>query len=105
MMKGVYDRSILLEAQLAEEPLVLSSIVSLLKDLLDGLAGSNALRWLLEGFGGDHGLELDIEGISGGHEVVVVDDLHERLDLGETGSTFERLATFFWPMPLVILRG
>lgn len=69
--------------QRGEEPTVLAASVALLEDLLDGLLGILTLGNLLEGVGGDGALEaLELEGVAGGHQVVVVDDLDERLDLG-----------------------
>lgn len=69
--------------QSGEEPTVLAAGVALLEDLLDGLLGILTLGNLLEGVGGDGALEtLELEGVAGGHQVVVVDDLDERLDLG-----------------------
>ena len=52
-----------LESQLGEKPLVLTSLVSLLKGLSDGLLG------LLKG--------LNVQSVSGWNQVVVVDDLAE----------------------------
>lgn len=72
----------------SEEPLVLAGLVALLKGLLDGLLGVLTLGDLLEGVVGDNTLEtLKLEGVAGGHDVVVVDDLDERLDLGALGNT------------------
>jgi hypothetical protein len=77
------EETILLEAQRGEEPSVLSAGVTLLQDFLDGLLSILALADLLEGVGGDGALEaLELQGVTGGHQVVVVDDLDERLDLG-----------------------
>lgn len=71
----------------SEEPLVLAGVVTLLKGLLDVLLGVLALRDLLEGVVGDGTLEtLELESVAGGHDVVVVDDLDERLDLGALGN-------------------
>ena len=52
-----------LESQLSEKPLVLTSLVSLFKDLSDDLLG------LLEG--------LNVQSVSGWKQVAVVDDLDE----------------------------
>lgn len=72
----------------SEEPLVLAGVVTLLKGLLDVLLGVLALRDLLEGVVGDGTLKtLELESVTGGHDVVVVDDLDERLDLGALGNT------------------
>lgn len=66
-----------------EEPSVLAARVALLEDLLDVLLGVLALADLLEGLAGNDALEaLELEGVSCGHQVVVVDGLDERLDLG-----------------------
>lgn len=76
-----------LESERGEEPLVLARGVLLLEDGLDLLLGVLALRRLLEGVLGDGTLEtLELESVSGGHEVVVGDDLDERLDLGSLGD-------------------
>lgn len=72
-----------LKSQGGEEPSVLAAGVTLLEDLLDGLLGILTLADLLEGIGGDGTLEaLKLESVTCGHQVVVVDDLDERLDLG-----------------------
>lgn len=69
--------------QRGEEPSVLAAGVALLQDLLDGLLGILALADLLEGVGADAALEaLELESVAGGHEVVIVNNLDERLDLG-----------------------
>lgn len=76
-----------LEAERGEEPLVLARGVLLLENLLDLLLGVLALRRLLEGVLGNGTLEtLELESVTGGHEVVVRDDLNERLDLGSLGD-------------------
>lgn len=67
--------------QRSEEPPVLAAGVSVLKRLLDGLLGVLTLGNLLEGLGGNGALEaLELESVTGGHQVVVVDNLDERLD-------------------------
>lgn len=67
--------------QRSEEPAVLAASVSLLESLLDGLLGILALGNFLEGVVADNALEaFELECVTGGHEVVVVDDLDERLD-------------------------
>lgn len=76
-------RMMRLEAERSEEPLVLARGVLLLENLLDLLLGVLALRRLLESVLGDGTLEtLELECVTGGHEVVVRDDLDERLDFG-----------------------
>ena len=66
-----------------EKPPVLAAGVALLENLLDVLLGVLTLGNLLESVGRDGGLEaLELKGVAGGHQVVVVDDLDERLDLG-----------------------
>ena len=76
-----------LEVELGEEPLVLASLVLLLKSLLDGLFGLLTLRGLLEGLGADRSLDgIKLKGVTGGHHVVVVDNLDEGLDLGALGN-------------------
>lgn len=76
-----------LEAERGEEPLVLARGVLLLEDGLDLLLGLLALRRLLEGLLRNGTLEaLELESVTGGHEVVVRDDLDERLDLGALGN-------------------
>jgi len=80
-----------LESERSEEPLVLSRDVSLLECRLDGLLGFFALRRLLESIGRDDTLErFEFESISCGHQVVVVDDLDERLDLVSLGHSLAR---------------
>ena len=65
-----------------KEPPVLSALVSLLKCLLDVLLGILSLRNFLESVVGDGTLEtFQLECVTGRHDVVVVDDLDERLDL------------------------
>lgn len=82
-----------LEVQLGEEPLVLTSLVSFFKGLLDNLLGFFTLRWFFESFGGDHRLEgLNVQSVSGWQQVVVVDNLDERLDLGSLGDLFSTLS-------------
>jgi len=72
-----------LELQRGEEPPVLAGCVALLQDLLDVLLGIFSLADLLEGLAGNGALEaLKLECVTGGHQVVVVDGLDERLDLG-----------------------
>lgn len=67
--------------QRSEEPPVLAASVSVLERLLDGLLGVLTLGDLLEGLGGNGALEaLELESVTGGHQVVVVDNLDERLD-------------------------
>ena len=67
--------------QRSEEPPVLAAGVSVLERLLDGLLGVLTLGDLLEGLGGNGALEaLELESVTGGHQVVVVDNLDERLD-------------------------
>lgn len=69
--------------QRGEEPSVLAARVALLQDLLHVLLGIFPLADLLEGIGGQGALEtLKLECVTGGHQVVVVDGLDERLDLG-----------------------
>lgn len=66
----------------SEEPLVLAALVTLLEGLLDVLLGVLSLRNLLEGVVGDGTLQaLELKSVASGHDVVVVDDLDERLDL------------------------
>lgn len=68
--------------QRSEEPAVLATSVAVLEGLLDVLLGVLALRDFLESIGGDGTLQtLKLKGVTGGHQVVVVDDLDERLDL------------------------
>lgn len=72
-----------LESKLGEEPLVLAGLVSLLEGLLDLLLGLLTLRRLLEGVVRQSGLErVKLKRVTGRHDVVEVDDLDERLDLG-----------------------
>jgi hypothetical protein len=72
-----------LESQRLEEPLVLAGQVSLFQGLLDLLLRIFPLADLLECVVVDDVLEtLEFEGVTGRHDVVVVDLLDERLDLG-----------------------
>jgi len=72
--------------QRGEEPSVLARRVSLLQSLLHGLLSILPLRLLLEGIRGDNSLQsLQLECVACWHEVVVVDDLDERLDLRSLG--------------------
>lgn len=76
-----------LESEFGEEPLVLTSLVLFLQNLLDNLLGFLFLGWLDQGLWGDSGLErLNVQGVSGWHQVVVVDQLDESLDLGSLGN-------------------
>lgn len=54
--------------ELGEEPPVLSAVVTLLKKLLDGLAGLDALSRLLEALSRDNLLEVNVQvvPVSGG---------------------------------------
>ena len=71
----------IIHTQRSEEPPVLSALVPLLQRLLDGLLGVLTLRNLLEGVVRHCALQaFQLEGIAGGHQMVVVDDLDERLD-------------------------
>jgi len=72
--------------QRSEEPSVLSRRVSLLQCLLDSLLRILSLRNLLESIGRNNTLQpLQLERVTCGHQVVVVDDLDERLDLASLG--------------------
>lgn len=76
-----------LKLQLGEEPLVLTGLVSLFECLLDGLLGIGSLRRLLESVSSDGSLQrFEFQRVSSGHEVVVVDGLDKRLDLGSSGN-------------------
>jgi len=71
-----------LEAELAEEPLVLAELVSLLELVLDLLAGLLPEGGVAEAILVDEGLvHDDVDGIPRRHHVVEVDDFDERLDL------------------------
>ena len=75
-----------LEAQLLEEPLVLAGLVLFFKSLADRLLDFLLGSGILNGFDGDV-REFNIEGITSGHNVVVVNDLDERLNLRTTSDT------------------
>lgn len=63
--------------------MVLTGLVSFFKCLLDDLLSFFTLRWFFKSFSGNNGLEgFNIQSVSGWQQVVVVDDLDERLDLG-----------------------
>ena len=71
-----------LEAELAEEPLVLAELVSLLELVLDLFArllpeGGVAEAVLVD----DRLVHHDVDRVTSRHHVVEVDHLHERLDL------------------------
>jgi hypothetical protein len=69
--------------QRGEEPSVLAAGVALLQHLLDVLLGILTLADLLEGLGRQGTLQtLELQCVASGHQVVVVDGLDERLDLG-----------------------
>ena len=70
----------------SEEPSVLARGITLLQCLFDSLLCLLALRHLLEGIGSDNTLQtLQLECVARWHQVVVVNDLDERLDLGALG--------------------
>jgi hypothetical protein len=72
--------------QRSEEPSVLSRRVSLLQCLLDSLLRILSLGNLLESIGRNNTLQsLKLERVTCGHQVVVIDDLDERLDLASLG--------------------
>ena len=74
--------------KLLEEPPVLAGGVSLLKSLLDGLLSILPLRRLLESVLADDVLErLQVKGVASRHDVVEVNSLDERLDLGALGHS------------------
>lgn len=72
-----------LEAELGEEPFVLTRLVLLLERLLDGSLSLLTLRrTFLKGLFTDDVLKvLNVKGVTSGHDVVVVNKLNERLDL------------------------
>ena len=71
-----------LEAELAEEPLVLAELVALLELVLDLLSGLLPEGGIAEAIFVDEGLvHDDVDGIARRHHVVEVDHLDERLDL------------------------
>jgi len=75
-----------LEAELAEEPLVLAELVSLLELVLDLLAGLLPEGGVAEAILVDERLvHDDVDGIPRRHHVVEVDDFDERLDLAALG--------------------
>ena len=63
-----------LEAQLLEEPLVLTSLVLFFECLTNGLLDFLLGRSVLDGFNSDR-REFNIQSVTSGHDVVVVDDL------------------------------
>lgn len=76
-----------LEVEFGEEPLVLTGLVLFFQSLLDNLLGFLLLGWLNQGVWSDGSLEgLNIQGVSGWHQVVVVDQLDERLDSDSLGD-------------------
>lgn len=98
-LRFVLSRIVL--TQRSEEPPVLPAHIPLLQRLLDSLLGLLPLADLLEGVVGDDTLQtLQLERVACGHQVVVVDDLDERLDLaalvlaglGHTAGDLRRVA-------------
>lgn len=76
-----------LEAQLLEEPLGLTSLVLVFKDLLQLSADLLLLGGILEELGGNGCLDLShLERVAGGHQVGIVDDLDEGLDAAAAGN-------------------
>lgn len=76
-----------LEVKFGKEPLVLTGLVLFFQDLLDNLLGLLLLGWLNQRLWGDSSLEwLSVQGVSGWHQVVVVDQLDERLDSDSLGN-------------------
>lgn len=75
-----------LETELLEEPLVLSSLVLLLQNLLDGLASLTLLGRVLQQVHSDGLLQVSIKAVTGGHQVGIVDELDEGLDTATTGD-------------------
>lgn len=65
----------------------------LLECLLDGLLGLLTLRGLLKSLGADDGFQgLKLKGVTGGHEVVEVDNLDERLNLGSLSNSLSTVS-------------
>jgi len=86
-MKIELDQHNCLKSELLEEPLVLSGLVSLFEGLLDRGSCSSLLGGVLKGLLVDVLLvDGDVDRVSGWHNVVVVDDLDERLHLVSLGN-------------------
>lgn len=76
-----------LEVEFGEEPLVLTGLVLFFQSLLDNLLGFLLLGWLNQGIWSNSILErLNVQGVSGWHQVVVVNQLDERLDSDSLGD-------------------
>ena len=75
-----------LEAQLLEEPLVLTGLVFLFEGLTDGLFDFLFRSGILDSFNGDI-REFNVQRVTSGHDVIVVDDLDERLNMRTTSNT------------------
>merc|ERR1712201_51068 len=75
-----------LESKFLEKPFVLAGLVSFLERSLEGslafsLSGGVLNSLLIN----NRFVNCDIDGVSSGHKVVVVDDLHKRLNFGALG--------------------
>lgn len=83
--KEFFTRS--LEVKLGEEPLVLTSLMLLLKGLLNGLLGLLTLRRLLESLSANNVLQsVQLKSVTSGHDVIEVDNLDKGLDLGSLSN-------------------
>ena len=79
-----------LETELGKEPFVLARLVLLLERFLDGSLGFLTLRRaFVEGFFADDVLNIfNVKSVTSGHNVVVVDELDERLNFASLLSLF-----------------
>merc|ERR1712019_294058 len=84
---NIFAQPIHLESQLLEKPLILTSLISFFKNLLDMSSGSLLLSGILQLFLVNNILvQLNINRVSGGEHVVVVDNLDESLHLVSLGD-------------------
>lgn len=75
-----------LHTKRSEEPAVLARCVAFLQCLLDSLLGILSLRNLLECIGSNGTLQsFQFQSVTCWHQMVIVDDLDERLDFGALG--------------------
>lgn len=76
-----------LKSKLLEEPLVITGLMLLLENPLDGLLGVLTFGGLIESLLGNGRFQtIVVEAITGGHDVSVIDTLDERLDLGSASN-------------------
>merc|ERR1712019_240221 len=86
---NIFGQPINLESQLLEKPLILTSLISFFKNLLDVSFGSLLLSSILQLFLVNNILvQLNINRVSGGEHVIVVDNFDKSLHLVSLGDLF-----------------